>query len=145
GRPTMCRATFGERTTPFRWGDKPTYNFANASVFADVAIVSPAQVVPWPDDVPFESASLIGCAVLTGVGAVLNRARVELNETAVVVGVGGIGLNVIQGCRLAGASRIVAIDANPEKEALARQFGATDFMSGIAPDHLAEAVRQVLP
>jgi S-(hydroxymethyl)glutathione dehydrogenase/alcohol dehydrogenase len=145
GRPTMCRASFGERTTPFRWAGTPTYSFANASVFAERAIVAAAQVIPIPDDVPFEAASLIGCAVLTGVGAALHRARVQLNDTAVVIGVGGIGLNAIQGCRLAGASRIVAIDANPDKEALARTFGATDFLSGIAPTDLPEAVRGVLP
>jgi S-(hydroxymethyl)glutathione dehydrogenase/alcohol dehydrogenase len=145
GRPTMCRSSFGERTTPFRWAGTPTYSFANASVFAERAVVSAAQVIPIPDDVPFAAASLIGCAVLTGVGAALNRARVELNQTTVVIGVGGIGLNVIQGCRLAGASRIVAIDANPEKEALARTFGATDFLSGVAPDQLGEAVRGLLP
>jgi len=77
--------------------------------------------------------------VLTGVGAVLNRARVDRGDRVVVIGAGGIGLNVIQGARIAGALRIVAVDANPAKEAVARQFGATDFLTSV------EGVRDLLP
>jgi Zn-dependent alcohol dehydrogenase len=76
----------------------------------------------------FEAACLIGCAVVTGTGAVLNRAKVRPGETVVVIGVGGIGLSVVQAARIAAAGRIVAIDANPAKEAVAKQFGATEFI-----------------
>ena len=81
-----------------------------------------------PKDVPLASACLIGCGVLTGVGAVLNRAKVKPGDTAAVFGVGGVGLNVIQGLRIAAATRIVAVDTVAAKEKLSRQFGATHFV-----------------
>ena len=122
GRPTMCRSTFGHRPTPFTLDGIPHYAFANISSFAELTVVKATQAVPIPREVPLSSACLIGCGVLTGAGAVLNRARVEAGESAVVVGVGGIGLNSIQALRLVGADRIIAVDANPAKEAIARQF-----------------------
>ena len=132
GRPTMCRSTFGHRPTPFTLEGKPHYAFANVSSFAEVTVVKATQAVPIPKEVPLTSACLLGCGVLTGAGAVLNRARVEAGESAVVVGVGGIGLNALQALRLVGAEPIVAVDAKPEKEALARQFGATHFVDASA-------------
>lgn len=128
GRPTMCRSTFGHRPTPFVLDGKPHYAFANISSFAELTVVKGTQAVAIPKEVPLASACLIGCGVLTGAGAVLNRARVEAGDRAVVVGVGGIGLNSIQALRLVGADPIIAVDANPDKEALARQFGATHFV-----------------
>lgn len=128
GRPTMCRSTFGERPTPFTLDGKPHYAFANVSSFAEVTVVKATQAVAIPKEIPLASACLIGCGVLTGAGAVLNRAHVEAGDRAVVVGVGGIGLNAIQALRLVGADPIIAVDANPDKEALARQFGATHFV-----------------
>jgi S-(hydroxymethyl)glutathione dehydrogenase/alcohol dehydrogenase len=113
-------------------------------VFVERTVVTANQVVRIGADVPMESASLLGCAVLTGVGAALNRARVARGDTTIVIGVGGVGLNVVQGCRLAGASRIVAVDVNPAREELARRFGATDFVDA-APGDLVTAVRAVLP
>ncbi|MEM7413097.1 MAG: Zn-dependent alcohol dehydrogenase [Myxococcota bacterium] len=139
GRPTMCRDTFGHRPTPFTLDGKPHYAFANVSSFAEVTVVKATQAVPIPKEVPLASACLIGCGVLTGAGAVLNRARVEPGDRAVVVGVGGIGLNAIQALRLVGAGTIVAVDANPAKEALARQFGATHFVDA-SQGNVAEAV-----
>src|SRR3954470_14599044 len=132
GRPTMCRSTFGGRTTPFTWRDQPTYSFANASVFSERTVVKANQAVPIPADVPLASAALVGCGVLPGVGAVLHRARVPEGATVAVIGVGGIGLNVIQGAALAGAGRIIAVDTNPLKEKIAYDFGATDFLSDVA-------------
>ena len=90
------------------------------------------------------SACLIGCGVLTGVGSVLNRAKVQAGDTAAVFGVGGVGLNVIQGLRLAGASRIVAVDTLASKEDLARQFGATHFVDASSTDAVA-AIRELVP
>jgi S-(hydroxymethyl)glutathione dehydrogenase/alcohol dehydrogenase len=92
------------------------------------------QVVPIPDDVPLTSAALVGCGVVTGMGAVLNRANVQLGQTAAVFGVGGVGLNVIQALKVKGARRIVAIDVAADKEGLAKQFGATDFLDGSRED-----------
>ncbi len=142
GRPTMCRDTFGHRPTPFSLDGVPHYAFANVSSFAELTVVKATQAVPIPKEVPLASACLIGCGVLTGAGAVLNRARVEAGERAVVVGVGGIGLNAIQALRLVGADPIVAVDANPAKEALARQFGATHFVDA-SEGNVVEAIQDL--
>ncbi|MFJ8083534.1 Zn-dependent alcohol dehydrogenase [Streptomyces sp. NPDC096205] len=139
GRPTMCRQAIGRPGRPFTRAGRPLFQFAANSAFAERTVVKAVQAVPLPDDIPMPSAALIGCAVLTGVGAVLNRARVEAGDRVVVIGAGGIGLNVVQGARLAGASRIVAVDANSEKEEAARLFGATDFLVS------ADDVSEVLP
>ncbi|MEV6177949.1 Zn-dependent alcohol dehydrogenase [Streptomyces sp. NPDC052015] len=139
GRPTMCRWAIGRPGQPFTRGERPVYQFASNSAFAERTVVKAVQAVRIPKDVPPASAALIGCGVLTGVGAVLNRARVDHGESVVVIGTGGIGLNVLQGARIAGASRIVAVDANPAKEAVTRRFGATHFLTS------AEGVREVLP
>ncbi|OPG05408.1 Zn-dependent alcohol dehydrogenase [Streptomyces sp. GKU 895] len=139
GRPTMCRQSIGRPGRPFTRGGRPVFQFASNSAFAERTVVKAVQVVRIPQDIPLSSAALIGCGVLTGVGAVLNRAKVAHGDSAVVIGTGGIGLNVLQGARIAGASRIVAVDANPAKEAVARQFGATDFLTS------AEGVRELLP
>ncbi|MFJ5841099.1 Zn-dependent alcohol dehydrogenase [Streptomyces shenzhenensis] len=139
GRPTMCRRAIGRPGRPFTRGGEPLFQFASNSAFAERTVVKAVQAVRIPKDVPLPCAALIGCGVLTGVGAVLNRARVERGDSVLVIGAGGIGLNVIQGARIAGALRIVAVDANPAKEAVARQFGATDFLTS------ADGVRDVLP
>lgn len=128
GRPTWCRSTFGNRATPFTLAGRPCNNFAATSVFVERTVVGAGQAVKIPSDVPFASAALIGCGVITGAGAVWGRARVRAGETAAVFGVGGVGLNAIQALRIAGASRIVAVDALAEKEAAARAFGASDFV-----------------
>ncbi|MFM0229599.1 Zn-dependent alcohol dehydrogenase [Paraburkholderia sediminicola] len=96
--------------------------------FAEQSLVHENQLVRIPKDVPFAQASVLGCGTVTGIGAVFNTARVRPGETVAVVGVGGVGLNVVAGARLAGAKRIIAVDNQPKKEALARSFGATDFV-----------------
>jgi Zn-dependent alcohol dehydrogenase len=144
GHPTQCRRSLGNIDTPFTFKGQPAYNFAAASVFAESTVVQEVQAVKIPKDVPLTSACLIACGVLTGVGAVLNRARVRPGETAAVFGVGGVGLNVIQGLRIAGATRIVAVDTVAAKEALGRQFGATDFVDASSGD-AAAAVRALVP
>ncbi|MFE2564608.1 Zn-dependent alcohol dehydrogenase [Streptomyces mirabilis] len=139
GRPTMCRKAIGIPRQPFARGGRPLYQFASNSAFAERTVVKAVQVVRIPKDIPLPSAALIGCGVLTGVGAVLNRARVDRGDTVLVIGTGGIGLNVLQGARIAGALKIVAVDANPAKEAVARRFGATHFLTS------TEAVKDILP
>ena len=124
----MCIRTLGNVSTPFTYDGEPASNFAAASVFAEYTIVQEVQAVRISKDVPFTSACLIGCGVLTGVGTVLNRAKVAPGDTAAVFGVGGVGLNVIQALRLSAASRIIAVDTMASKESLARQFGATHFV-----------------
>lgn len=139
GRPTMCRKAIGRPERPFTRGGKPLYQFAANSAFAERTLVKAVQAVRIPPEIPLTSAALIGCGVLTGVGAVLNRAKVALGDTVVVIGTGGIGLNVLQGARLAGAVTIVAVDTNPAKEETARLFGATHFLTAV------DAVRDILP
>ncbi|GAP48882.1 Zn-dependent alcohol dehydrogenase [Streptomyces azureus] len=139
GRPTMCRQAIGRPGRPFRHAGLPVHQFAANSAFAERTVVKAVQAVRIPGDIPMASAALIGCGVLTGVGAVLNRARVDHGDSVLVIGAGGIGLNVLQGARLAGALRIVAVDADPAKEEVARRFGATHFLTS------AEGVRDILP
>jgi S-(hydroxymethyl)glutathione dehydrogenase/alcohol dehydrogenase len=144
GRPTSCRQTLGNATEIFTLEGKGISNFAGASVFADRTVVRDVQAVKIPDDVPLTSAALVGCGVVTGMGAVLNRANVQLGQTAAVFGVGGVGLNVIQALKLKGARRIIAIDVAADKETLAKQFGATDFLDG-SRDDIVDAIVALEP
>ncbi|MGW1978492.1 Zn-dependent alcohol dehydrogenase [Streptomyces sp. NPDC001889] len=139
GRPTLCREAIGRPGRPFSRGGEPVFQFAASSAFAERTLVRAVQAVRIPPDIPLSSAAVMGCGVLTGVGAVLNRARVGRGESVVVIGAGGIGLNVLQGARIAGASVIVAVDSNPAKEEAARRFGATAFLTS------ARGVRETLP
>ncbi|MDH6216815.1 Zn-dependent alcohol dehydrogenase [Streptomyces pseudovenezuelae] len=111
----------------------------NVAAFAEETVVSAACVLPLPDGIPLTDAALLGCAVLTGYGAVHHSARVQPGETVAVYGVGGVGLAALQGARIAGASRIVAVDVSPEKEELARTAGATDYV--LASDTTAREIR----
>ncbi|MCI3225360.1 Zn-dependent alcohol dehydrogenase [Streptomyces sp. NP-1717] len=100
----------------------------NVAAFAEETVVAANCVLPVPDGIPLADAALLGCAVLTGYGAVHHSARVRAGESVVVLGVGGVGLAVLQSARIAGASTIVAVDVSPEKEELARAAGATDYL-----------------
>ena len=144
GRPTHCRATYGQLFQPFRRGEEKIYNFAATSVFAEQTVVSAVQAVKIPADLPPTSTALVGCGVLTGTGAVLNRAKVAQGNSVVVIGIGGIGLNAVQGARLAGALPIIAIDTNPAKEDVARVFGATHFVDAGKVDAI-QAVKEICP
>jgi S-(hydroxymethyl)glutathione dehydrogenase/alcohol dehydrogenase len=147
GQPTHCRQTMGRLPRPFTIDEsgERAFQFANAGVFAERTVVDETQAVVIPDDVPLTVACLIGCAVVTGTGAVLNRAKVQPGQTVVVIGAGGIGQSVIQAARIAAAGRVVVVDANPAKEAVARAFGATDFVDGsaVAPVDLPAAVKDL--
>jgi Zn-dependent alcohol dehydrogenase len=141
GQPTHCRDTFGKLFQPFTVAGEPAYTFANAGVFTEQVVVSETQAVVIDPDVPLSVACLIGCAVVTGTGAVLNRAKVQPGQTVVVIGAGGIGQSAIQAARIAAAGRIVVVDANPDKEAAARQFGATDFVDASAVGDTVAAIK----
>ena len=104
---------------------KPINQIFGLGGFAERALVHENQLVKIPDDVPFPQAAILGCGTITGAGAAINTADVQPGDTVAVIGVGGVGLNVISGARLAGASRIVAVDLQPAKLELARKFGAT--------------------
>ena len=144
GKPTHCKQSMGKLSAPFTQGDRKIFQFANIGAFADETVVKAGQCVAIDKAVPFEVAALLGCGVITGVGAVFNRAKVSHGQSALVIGVGGIGLNVIQGLALADALPIIAVDTNPAKEPLARAFGATHFIDASAGD-TAEAVKEICP
>ena len=145
GKPTFCRQSLGKLSRPFSRGDQKVFQFANLGVFCEETVVNGTSAIPIPKDIPLPSASLIGCGVLTGVGAVFNRAKVTHGESVVVIGVGGIGLNVIQGAALSDGLPIIAVDTNPNKEAYARQFGATHFLCPGPDDDLVAMVKEICP
>ncbi|MEE2662820.1 MAG: Zn-dependent alcohol dehydrogenase [Myxococcota bacterium] len=123
-------------------GGEPVNQFMELSCYAEQMLVHEAAVVKVTKDIPLDKAALIGCGVVTGVGAVQNTARVRPGETVAVVGCGGIGLNAVQGARLSGAERIIAVDRLASKLELARTFGATDTVDASADDPVA-AVREL--
>ncbi|MGE3926899.1 MAG: Zn-dependent alcohol dehydrogenase [Lautropia sp.] len=125
GTASMMRATMSDGTPRYRRNGEAVYHMAGLGTFSEYCVVSAKALAPLPDDMPLASASLIGCGVLTGFGAVVNTARVRVGETVAVVGCGGVGLNAVQGARIAGATQIIAVDPNDERLRLARSLGAT--------------------
>jgi S-(hydroxymethyl)glutathione dehydrogenase/alcohol dehydrogenase len=135
GRPTQCRnAPSPKESRPFTVRGAPAYAFANTSAFVERTVVREQSAIPVDVRVPFECAALIGCGIMTGVGAVLNRAQVEAGARMAVFGLGGIGLSCVQGGVLAGAAEIVAVDVVPAKLALARRLGATHTVDASRDD-----------
>lgn len=121
---------------------EPVFPVFGTAAFAERALVHENQLVAIPDGIPFPQASVLGCATITGACAAINAARVRPGDTAVVIGVGGIGLNIISGAALAGAEKIIAVDLSDEKLELARRFGATHVVNGGAGDPVA-AVQEI--
>lgn len=133
GAPTICETPYDGDKGPLKTADGGMLHQAMASgAFAEKVVVEQAQVVKISDDIPKDAASLIACGVITGVGAVVNAAGLRAGQDVVVIGAGGVGLNAIQGARIAGARRIVAVDMSEEKLAVAKEFGATD---GVLASH----------
>lgn len=120
------------------------HHYLGVSSFAEEVVVPASGAVKVRDDAPLDVIAVVGCAVATGVGAVLNTAAVEPGSTVAVIGCGGVGLNVVQGARLAGAERIVAVDVRPEKTKMALQFGATDRLDASQGDAV-EQLRDLIP
>ena len=121
-------------------GGTPVGQMTNIGALAETMLLDERALTVVPVSIPLRLACLLGCAVVTGLGAVFNVARVQPGETVAVIGCGGVGLNVIQGARIAGAGRIVAIDVNPGKLALARRLGATDVVDGSLADPVAQTL-----
>jgi S-(hydroxymethyl)glutathione dehydrogenase/alcohol dehydrogenase len=128
GNQVLCEAHPAVGLGRTRYRDQPIARSFELGTMSDYTVVPEAAVTALTQKIPFASAAILGCGVMTGVGSVLNAARVEPGSTVAVIGTGGVGLNVIQGARLAGAGRIIAIDVNPERLELARQFGATELL-----------------
>ncbi|MBY8878583.1 Zn-dependent alcohol dehydrogenase [Actinacidiphila acidipaludis] len=144
GEPWLCANSGAAAAAPYATlaGDgSALYPGLGSAVFAEETVVPARAVLPLPDGVPLTDAALLGCAVLTGYGAVHHSAAVRPGESVAVYGVGGVGLAVLQSARIAGAGRIVAVDVSPGKEELALAAGATDFV--VAGDDTAKQVRKL--
>ncbi|MCM1984119.1 S-(hydroxymethyl)glutathione dehydrogenase/class III alcohol dehydrogenase [Lyngbya confervoides] len=128
-RGTQGRGLMPDGTSRFSYGNEMLHHYMGTSTFANYVVVPEIALAKIRKDAPFEKVCLIGCGVTTGIGAVINTAKVEPGANVVVFGLGGIGLNVIQAARLVGANRIVGVDLNPEKRPLAEQLGMTDFVN----------------
>ena len=140
GEPWLCETASSAASSPYATVDgQDVYPGLSTGGFAEETVVSERAVIPVPDAVPLEHAALVGCAVMTGVGAVLNTAKVREGQSVLVVGLGGVGLSVVQGARLAGAGQVIVVDRAPEKLELARTMGATDVLE--AGGELAKQVR----
>ena len=127
-RDTQGRGVMPDGTSRFSRGGETIHHYMGTSTFANYSVMPEIAVAKIREDAPFDKVCYIGCGVTTGVGAVVNTARVEPGANVVVFGLGGIGLNVIQGARMAGADRIVGVDLNPAKKPLAEKFGMTHFV-----------------
>ena len=127
-------------TPRFTSAGAPLRQMAATGSFSEVSIIPASGAVKIDDDVPMKVAALIGCGVLTGVGAAMNTASIRPGDTVVVVGCGGVGLNVVQGARIAGAGRIIAVDMNETKLAMARSFGATDVIDASSGDPVSQVM-----
>ena len=133
-RPAICEDAILP-VSPLSLDDgTPVAQGMKTAAFAEKVVVHASQLVALPDDLSLDIAALLACGVITGTGAVFNTARLQAGATAAVIGAGGVGLNAIQGARIAGARRIIGIDISPDKLAVAREFGATDTLLATAPD-----------
>ncbi len=137
GKTNLCtaiRATQGQGLMPdgtsrFSYKGETIFHYMGCSTFSNFTVLPEIAVARIRDDAPFQTSCYVGCGVTTGVGAVVNTAKVRPGDNVVVFGLGGIGLNVIQGAKLAGADRIVGVDINPDKAEWGRKFGMTDFIN----------------
>jgi len=128
-RETQGKGLMPDGTSRFSQAGRMIHHYMGTSTFANYTVVPEIALAKVREDAPFDKICYIGCGVTTGLGAVINTAKVQAGDRVVVFGIGGIGLNVIQGARLAGAAMIVAIDVNPAREPTARKFGATHFVN----------------
>ena len=142
-RATQGRGLMPDATSRFSIDGRPILHYMGTSTFANHIVVPEIALAKIRKDAPFDKVCYIGCGVTTGVGAVLFTARVEAGANVVVFGLGGIGLNVIQGARMVGADRIIGIDLNPAREAMARRFGMTHFINPKSVDNVVDAIVQL--
>ena len=128
-RTTQGQGLMPDGTSRFSLDGKPLYHYMGCSTFANYSVLPEIALAKIREDAPFDKVCYIGCGVTTGIGAVINTAKVEPGSNVVIFGLGGIGLNVIQGARLAGADMIVGVDLNPARKALGEKFGMTHFVN----------------
>ena len=139
-RETQGRGLMPDGTSRFSLNGKPVFHYMGTSTFANYTVVPEIALAKIRPDAPFDKVCYIGCGVTTGLGAVMNTAKVEPGSTVAVFGLGGIGLNVLQGARLAGADRIIGVDLNNDKRELAEKFGMTDFINPSEVGDVAAAI-----
>ncbi len=140
-RATQGKGVMPDGTTRFSYQGKPIYHYMGCSTFSEYTVVAEVSLAKVNPDANPEQVCLLGCGVTTGLGAVKNTAKVQKGDTVAVFGLGGIGLAVVHGAQKAGAGRIIAIDTNPDKFALARTFGATDCVN---PKDFDKPIQQVI-
>lgn len=128
-RQTQGQGVMPDGSSRFSKNGQPLYHFMGTSTFSNYTVLPEIAVAKISDDAPLDKVCLLGCAIPTGVGAVMNNAQVEPGSTVAVFGLGAVGLSVVQGAKMANAERIIAIDINPDKYDLARRFGATDCIN----------------
>jgi S-(hydroxymethyl)glutathione dehydrogenase / alcohol dehydrogenase len=128
-RETQGKGLMPDGTSRFSLNGEKIHHYMGCSTFANYTVLPEIAVAKIREDAPFDKVCYIGCGVTTGIGAVINTAKVDPGSNVVVFGLGGIGLNVIQGARLVGANKIIGVDLNPKREALARKFGVTHFVN----------------
>ncbi|MBN8841419.1 MAG: S-(hydroxymethyl)glutathione dehydrogenase/class III alcohol dehydrogenase [Sphingomonadales bacterium] len=140
-RATQGKGLMPDGTSRFSYKGQTIYHYMGCSTFSNFTVLPEIAVAKIRPDAPFDTSCYIGCGVTTGVGAVVNTAKVEPGATVIVFGLGGIGLNVIQGAKFAGAARIIGVDINPDREAWGRQFGMTDFVN---PKNVGDIVQHLI-
>jgi len=142
-RATQGRGLMPDATSRFSMNGQPILHYMGTSTFSNYIVVPEIALARIRLDAPFDKVCYIGCGVTTGVGAVLFTAKVEAGANVVVFGLGGIGLNVIQGAKMVGASKIIGVDINPGREAMARQFGMTHFINAREVPNVVDAIVQL--
>ena len=142
-RSTQGRGVMPDSTSRFSLGGKPLFHYMGTSTFSNYTVVPEIALAKIREDAPFDKVCYIGCGVTTGIGAVIYTAKVEAGANVAVFGLGGIGLNVIQGARMVGADKIIGIDINPQREAMARKFGMTHFINPNDVPNIVDAVVQL--
>jgi S-(hydroxymethyl)glutathione dehydrogenase/alcohol dehydrogenase len=148
GQPQLCErfnlalaaGVLLDGTTRFTWQGRPLHQMSGVGTFSEVSIIPARAAVKIPDDIDLTVAALLGCGVLTGVGAARQTADIRPGDTVAVVGCGGVGLNVIQGAAIAGAGRIIAVDMNETKLTMAKSFGATDTINAGTGDPVSQVM-----
>jgi S-(hydroxymethyl)glutathione dehydrogenase/alcohol dehydrogenase len=142
-RETQGQGLMPDGTCRFSLNGKPLMHYMGCSTFSKYSVIPEISLAKVREDAPFDKICYIGCGVTTGIGAVVFQAKVEKGSTVAVFGLGGIGLNVVQGSKMAGASRIIGVDINPERESLGKNFGMTDFINPKKVDNVVDQIIQM--
>ena len=142
-RETQGQGVMPDGTSRFSLNGKPLMHYMGCSTFSKYTVIPEISLAKVREDAPFDKICYIGCGVTTGIGAVIFQAKVEKGSTIAIFGLGGIGLNVVQGSKLAGASRIIGVDINPNRESLGKKFGMTDFINPKKVDNVVDQIIQI--